>query len=90
MKRLQSAHLRIALDLVLGERAAVAGLAEARKIVELWKRERVCSPFYFDAWKKILTGSPRAVGKALARMDEQWAPALLQNTPFGSLVNRLQ
>lgn len=88
IEALQGAHFRIALNLVLGEPSAIAGLEEAREMVNLWERERVCSPFYIDAWKRVLKGSPREVGKALSRLDERWAPALLQNTPFGSLVSR--
>lgn len=88
MEALQGAHFRIALDLVLGERSAVKGLEEARNMVSLWERERVCSPFYIDTWKRVLRGSPQEVGKALSRLDERWARALLQNTPFGSLINQ--
>jgi transcriptional regulator with XRE-family HTH domain len=88
IEAVQGAHFRIALNLVLGEPAAIKGLEEARKMVNLWEHERVCSPFYIDTWKRILGGSPREVGKALSRLDEQWARALLQNTPFGSLINQ--
>ena len=87
IEALQGAHFRIALNLVLGEPAAIKGLEEARKMVDLWERERVCSPFYIDSWKRILRGSPQEVGKALSRIDAQWARALLQNTPFGALIN---
>lgn len=88
MQALQNAHLRIALNLLLDEPATVKGLAEARKMVDLWERERVCSPFYIDRWRRLLKGPPRNVGKALSGIDEKWQPALLQNTPFGSLINQ--
>lgn len=88
MQALQCDHLRIALNLLLGEPSTVKELAAARKMVDLWQRERVCSPFYIDMWKRVLKGAPREVGKALFRIDEKWRPALLQNTPFGSLINQ--
>jgi hypothetical protein len=37
---------------------------------------------------RVLRGSPQEVEKALSRLGEKWAPALLQNTPFGSLINQ--
>lgn len=85
---LQTTHLRIALSLCLGEPAAIRALDEARKMVRLWERERVCSPFYIETWKQLLKGGPRSVGRALSRMDSKWEPALLQNSPFGSLLNQ--
>ena len=88
VQSLQKAHLRIALSLCLGEPAAIRALGDARKMVKLWERERVCSPFYIDTWKQLLDGGPRNVGRALSRIDAKWEPALLQNSPFGSLINQ--
>jgi transcriptional regulator with XRE-family HTH domain len=88
MLALQVAHLWIAAKLLLNDPRAVAGLEDARRMVSLWERERVCSRFYVDSWRQLLKGSPRDVGKAISGMDERWRPALLQNTPFGSLVSR--
>ena len=88
IQSLQKAHLRIALDLMLGEPTTIKALRDARKMVDLWERDRVCSPFYIKSWKKILGGVPREVGKALSCIDQDWEPALLQNTPFGSLIKQ--
>lgn len=88
VQSLQQAHLRIALDLMVGKPATIKALKGAREMVELWERKRVCSPFYIDAWKRVLKGTAQEVGKALSRIDEKWAPALLQNTPFGPLVRQ--
>jgi len=88
MLALQNAHLHIALDLLLDEPAAIAALDQAREMVELWARDKVCSGFYIDAWRKLLTGSPREIGAALARMDKKWESALMQNSPFGAMLNR--
>jgi transcriptional regulator with XRE-family HTH domain len=88
MLALQNAHLRIALDLVLGEPAAPVALDAARDMVELWAREKVCSAFYIDTWRQLLSGSARDVGAALARMDKKWESALLQNSPFGARLDQ--
>ncbi len=85
---LHNAHLRIALDLLLDEPATVAALDQARAMVELWARDKVCSAFYIDSWRNLLTGSAQEVGTALARMDKNWESALMQNSPFGALLSR--
>ena len=81
---LQKAHWRLALDLLLEDPAAVTAIADARRMVDLWQREKTCSAFYIDTWRTLLAGTPREVGTALARMDPQWESALLQNSPFGA------
>lgn len=88
MLTLQNAHLRVALDLLLDEPAANAALSTARDMVALWAREKTCSAFYIDSWRRLLSGSSRDVGEALARMDKNWEPALLQNSPFGARLNQ--
>ena len=85
---LQKAHLRIALDLLLSEPAAITVLHAARGMVDLWQREQVCSTFYIDTWRRLLRGRPRQVGAAMARMDKVWESALLQNSPFGALMRQ--
>ena len=85
---LRNAHLRIALELLLDEPATVAALDQARAMVDLWARDKVCSALYIDAWRKLLTGSVHEVGTALARMDKKWESALMQNSPFGALLSR--
>ena len=82
--------MRISLDLLREEPAVVAALEDARSMVELWARDKTCSPFYIDSWRRLLSGSAREVGAALTYMDKKWGPALLQNSPFGGLLNRLQ
>ena len=86
MQALQSAHRRIALDLMQGDPSMAEAIIEARRMVEIWERDKTCSPFYIKSWKAVLRGSAREVGKALSRLDEKWELALLQNTPFGSLI----
>ena len=86
MQALQSAHRRIALDLMQGDPSMAKAMIEARRMVEIWERDKTCSPFYIRSWKAVLRGSAREVGKALSRLDQKWELALLQNTPFGSLI----
>src|SRR5258707_7587233 len=86
MQALQSAHRRIAIDLLHDDPSMADALLEARKMVDIWERDRTCSPFYIERWKDVLRGSAPEVGKALSKLDEKWELALLQNTPFGSLI----
>jgi hypothetical protein len=88
MQALQSAHRRIALDLMQGDPSMAKAMIEARRMVEIWERDKTCSLFYIKRWKAVLRGSAREVGKALSRLDEKWELALLQNTPFGSLIGK--
>ena len=88
MQALQSAHRRIALDLLRDDPSMAEAIIEARRMVEIWERDKTCSPFYIKRWKEVLRGPARAVGKALSQLDEKWEFALFQNTPFGSLIAR--
>ena len=88
VQSLQNAHLRIALNLSFEDPSTVSALEDAKTMVALWEREQSCSAFYIDTWKLLLSGPPRDVGTALSQIDKKWEPALLQNSPFGSLINR--
>ena len=88
IRSLKKLHSRIALDLLREEPAVVAALGDARNMVELWAREEVCSPFYINSWRRMLSGSATEVGAAMAHMDKDWESALLQNSPFGGLLNQ--
>jgi transcriptional regulator with XRE-family HTH domain len=80
--RRRESHLALALDLALRRRNALEALEDARRMVELWKRNRTCSSFYIDAWSKILKGDAERVAKRIRDIDPQWLDAMLQNTPF--------
>ena len=88
VQALQSAHRRIALDLLQGAPSMAKAIIEARRMVDVWERNETCSPFYIKRWKEVLRGSAREVGKALSQLDPKWELALFQNTPFGSLIAR--
>ena len=86
-KRRHNEHLRLALDLALGKPAALGALREARSMVELWRRERTCSPHYIKEWSRILSGTPSRVARRIGDIDEQWLDAMLQNTPFSAALS---
>jgi transcriptional regulator with XRE-family HTH domain len=83
IKRLErkERHLRLAVRLTGDESAAVDLVAKARQRVELWRRNRCCSPFYIDRWSQVLASPPREIAKEMASLGE-WEDALLQNSPW--------
>jgi hypothetical protein len=83
IKRLErrERHLRLALCLAADESAAAALVAKARQRVDLWRRNRSCSPFYIDRWSRALALPPREIAKEMASLGE-WEDAMLQNSPW--------
>ena len=77
----RSRHLRLALQLA-GDRAAARRLiGKAKDVVDLWRRNRTCSPLYIKRWSALLALSPGELAKAMASLGE-WENALFQNTPW--------
>jgi transcriptional regulator with XRE-family HTH domain len=83
IKRLErrERHLRLAVCLTGDASAAAALVARARQRVDLWRRNRSCSPFYIDRWSRTLALPPREIAKEMASLGE-WEDALLQNSPW--------
>ena len=83
IKRLErrERHLRLAVCLTGDESAAAALVARARQRVDLWRRNRSCSPFYIDRWSRTLALPPREIAKEMASLGE-WEDAMLQNSPW--------
>ena len=76
-------HLKIAVKFALGGPEAAALKAGALKMVDLWREKQLCSPVYIDRWQQILDAKPQQVAQSLLTMDDdEWGPALRQNTPF--------
>jgi transcriptional regulator with XRE-family HTH domain len=75
-------HLKLAVKFASGGGEALALKASALRMVELWKEKDLCSPVYIDRWQKILDAEPLQVAQNLMMMDDEWGPALRQNTPF--------
>lgn len=79
-------HQRIALDLVTAtpkERAAM--IAQALKVVERWRQERLCSDDYIDRWSAILRKPVREMALTMISDAEGWGTALRQNSPWVGL-----
>lgn len=79
-------HQRIALDLVTAtpkERAAM--VAQALKVVERWRLERLCSDDYIDRWSAILRQPVRQMALTMISDAEGWGTALRQNSPWVGL-----
>jgi transcriptional regulator with XRE-family HTH domain len=77
----RSRHLRLALRLA-GDRASARRLIDkAKGVVELWRRNRTCSPLYIRRWSALLALPPGELASAMASLGE-WENALFQNTPW--------
>ncbi len=75
-------HLRIAALMALGGELAHGMQSAALQMVALWKEKDLCSPVYIELWTQILDVPVQQVAHNLLNMDEEWGPALRQNTPF--------
>lgn len=76
-------HLKIAVKFALGGPEAAALKTGALNMVKLWRDKQLCSPVYIDRWQQILEANPQQVAQSLLAMDDdEWGPALRQNTPF--------
>ena len=76
------AHVLIAARLLASPRAEAGALvARASRVVDLWQRERLCSPHYVSRWRAMLRGPREHVARALLEPGA-WGDALFQNTPW--------
>lgn len=74
-------HLRLAVELAADPRAARGKIARAKEVVELWHRNRSCSPHYIKRWTQLLALPPSQLARRLASLGE-WEDAMFQNTPW--------
>lgn len=81
LERQRNRHLRLALDLTGDRREARRRIARAKAVVELWRRNGTCSPFYIRRWSALLALPPGDLARAMAGLGE-WEDALFQNTPW--------
>lgn len=80
-------HLKIAVKLALGGVEAVSLKEHALRMVDLWREKALCSPVYIERWRHILNAEPPQVAQSILAMDEEWGPALRQNTPFATAMS---
>jgi transcriptional regulator with XRE-family HTH domain len=67
--------------LALPRPAALALVRRARRVVDRWERERLCSQHYVLRWRALLGGPRERVARSLLDPGE-WADALFQNSPW--------
>jgi transcriptional regulator with XRE-family HTH domain len=79
-------HLKIAVKLALGGALAISLKENALRMVDLWQEKALCSPIYIDRWRQILNAEPPQIAQGILAMDEEWGPALRQNTPFATAM----
>lgn len=76
-------HQQVALDLLTwpaDRREAL--LSKARKEVERWERDSLCSPDYVRRWREWLRKSPAVLARLMTSDADGWGPAMRQNSPF--------
>ena len=83
---LREKHLKIALTFALGGPAALSLKKDALRMAKLWQDKQLCSPVYIERWLKILNAKPMQIAQSLATMDDEWGPAMRQNTPFATVL----
>jgi transcriptional regulator with XRE-family HTH domain len=77
----RSRHLRLAVDLASNPAGARRRIAKAKDRVELWRRNKTCSPFYIKRWSAILALPPGQLARRMASLGE-WEDALFLNSPW--------
>jgi transcriptional regulator with XRE-family HTH domain len=81
IERQRSRHLRLAVDLASDAASARNLIAKARDRVELWRRNKTCSPLYIKRWSEMLALPPGKLARRMASLGE-WEDALFQNSPW--------
>ncbi|MBI3376400.1 MAG: hypothetical protein HY017_32180 [Betaproteobacteria bacterium] len=77
----QRRYLRHLSSSSRSERQRALGLAAAQ--VALWRRKRLASRIYLEAWERLLGAGPRAILRAFESGYEGLSPAALAaNSPF--------
>jgi transcriptional regulator with XRE-family HTH domain len=79
-------HLKLAVKFALGGPEATVLKNDALRIVKLWQDKQLCSPVYIERWLKILSAKPMQIAQSLATMNDEWGPAMRQNTPFATSI----
>ncbi len=76
-------HRRIALALLISsaqERKAM--IDQAKRMVERWQAEQLCSQDYIAGWRAWLSLPAAELAKAMTSTDNVWAKPMRQNSPF--------
>lgn len=76
-------HRRIALALLNapeGERNKM--IEQAKRMVQLWETEQLCSQDYIKGWRSWLELPIEDLAQAMTSSDDPWAKPMRQNSPF--------
>jgi prevent-host-death family protein len=76
-------HRRIALALLVApakERKAM--IDQAKRMVDRWQAEQLCSLDYIEGWRAWLKLPTADLAKAMTSTDDAWAKPMRQNSPF--------
>lgn len=80
-------HLPVALALRDPVRANEVVIS-ARQCIEMWREKGLCSHDYIEAWVSLLNHPDQAA--AILEARSLYADQLRQNSPFASVVRRLE
>ncbi len=79
-------HLKIAVQFALDNDEARKLKEDALNMIKLWQDNQLCSPVYIHRWLKVLNAKPLEIARSLSTMDDEWGPAMRQNTPFATSI----
>jgi hypothetical protein len=80
------AHQAIAIDLLVARaRRRDALRAAARKEVDRWERDGLCSKDYIELWRKWLRKPVATLARLMTSDPDGWGNAMRQNSPFALL-----
>jgi hypothetical protein len=77
----------LAADAMTGSQARQVRERALSKVAA-WEEKGLCSRYYIDEWRRILSLPPPEMRQAMLDRADDWGIALRQNTPFGFLVKR--
>jgi PHD/YefM family antitoxin component YafN of YafNO toxin-antitoxin module len=76
-------HQRLAIDLLLmPAEQSEALIAQARREVDRWRRDRLCSLDYIERWEQLLGLPLNELVRAMGSDSLEWGTALRQNSPW--------
>lgn len=79
-------HQRIAIELLCAAPAAQARMLQAaRREVDRWEAQRLCTQDYIGRWREWLALPPKELARRMCSHAGGWGPAMRQNSPFGAL-----
>lgn len=79
---LRERHYRLAALLAISNPAAIAQLENARRMVVLWRKNKICGEEFIEAWGNIVREDPPLAAKKILEISQDWINAMFQNTPF--------